>query len=190
MTYDEYQQAAHSTAVYGNNNSYPFMAVVEETAEVMGVWVNHTMEVCKSDVLTADVRVKFCDEIGDVCWNVAELMTILNMKMSESSDTIVVAKHDPTWLDRLYQIVWRVGMIEGVYAKWTRKHDGVQPTNADLINQTDIVALVEALWTEVRLFITAVGLTVDEVLKHNIDKLAARKASNTLGGAGSVARKE
>lgn len=190
MTYDEYQKAAHSTAVYGNNNSYPFMALTEETSEVLNVWIDHIDDIRTLGSIPDDIRAKFCDEIGDVCWNVAELMTILNMKMSEHSDVLVTHEPDQEWLYWLHRFTIRVGAIAGAYAKWTRKHDGVQATNEEIINQTDIPKRLSALWSEVRILIKVVGLTEDEVLQHNIDKLAKRRANNTLGGAGSVERKE
>lgn len=190
MTYDEYQKAAHSTAVYGDNNSYPFMAVAEEAGEVVDVWKNLIEEGKPQHPLTMDVLDKLCDEIGDVCWNVAELMTILNRSLQASSDKVVSGKQDSPSNYWLCRIVHRVGTIQGIYAKWTRKHNGVQPTNEELINQTAVVDHVEDLWALVRIFIISVGLSVDDVLEHNISKLAARKANNTLGGAGSVARKE
>lgn len=191
MTYDEYQLSAHSTAVYGDNNSYPIMAVAEETAEVVDVWGSYMVDDPSPKALTKEVLDKFRDEIGDVCWNVAELMTVLRKRLSESNPVDSVGYTDLKFgAYTLCKLVRKVGKIEGIYAKWTRKHNGVQPTNEELIHQTDIATEVEHLWSLVRYFILSIGLKVDDVLQHNLTKLAARKANNTLGGAGSVARKE
>lgn len=219
---DAYQDQAHTTAVYGGNNVYPVMALTEEISEVIAVW-NETQWFWNTNVATRDEKTaiyigtiqeyqrhvtefasnapefagKLRDELGDVYWNLAELTTILGLRMSKVYGSYVDPgrKSSVSTNDYLYNVMYQLdrlvehsGKVAGIYAKWTRKHNGVQPTSEELLSETDIVTYLSCIFNRLGDICKLFKFDVVDVLDRNLSKLAARKSSNTLGGAGSVDR--
>ena len=204
MNIDDYQKQAHSTAVHGGTLAYPIAALAEEAAEVCDVWRRY-VDITDADRLrgtpptVTDTMNKLHDELGDVMWNLAELVYLLYIPMSSVYDAISMS-HPSKELTSVpfLALASSVGKLNGIWAKYIRKHDGAQPSVAEVVaEQTEDLRKLRkslerqcALVTcDVKVIAAKCGFEMDDILQANLDKLAARKKANTLGGAGSVERK-
>lgn len=83
MTLDEYQAAAHATAIYpgkGSNILYPTLGLCGEAGEVAEL----VKKMIRDDghLMTVERREKLILELGDVLWYVAALALELGMSLS------------------------------------------------------------------------------------------------------------
>lgn len=82
MTFDEYQQAAHATAIYPNEVAlaYVTMGLVGEAGEI----ANKVKKVYRDHcgILSENDRNAIAGEIGDVIWYIAELASVLELDLS------------------------------------------------------------------------------------------------------------
>jgi NTP pyrophosphatase (non-canonical NTP hydrolase) len=91
MTFDEYQEAAGTTAAYpdrGNNLLYPALGLAGESGEAVDkikkLWRNKGITgAAKLEPADRDELVK---EIGDVLWYVAALASELKVSMGEVAE--------------------------------------------------------------------------------------------------------
>ena len=93
MNINEYQLQAHSFADYtmpfvvGDKDNirvdycYPIMGLSEEAGEVSGKFAKAIRD-CDG-VVDEERRNAIIKELGDVCWFVAELCTLINVSMEE-----------------------------------------------------------------------------------------------------------
>ena len=97
MTPNEYQEQAHSFSFYEKpicyegfgsktvthvlDYVYPAMALAEEAGEVAGKFAKAVRDEC--GYISDDRREAIKKELGDVCWFVAELSTLLGFKLDE-----------------------------------------------------------------------------------------------------------
>lgn len=92
MNVNEYQLSAHSFADYtmpfvaGKENvridyCYPVMGLAEEAGEVSGKFAKAVRD--NDGVIDEQRRTEIIKELGDVCWFVAELCTLLNVGLEE-----------------------------------------------------------------------------------------------------------
>lgn len=85
MSPNEYQDKAHKFAAYkgleNGNWTYPVMGLAEEAGEVSGKFAKAVRDF--DGQISADRRIEICKELGDVCWMVAEIATLLNMPLEE-----------------------------------------------------------------------------------------------------------
>ena len=93
MNINEYQLAAHGFADYtlpfvteGEKPTridyvYPVMGLAEEAGEVSGKFAKAVRD-CKG-VISEERKTEIVKELGDVCWFVAEICTLLNVSMEE-----------------------------------------------------------------------------------------------------------
>lgn len=97
MTPNEYQQKAHEFAFYEKPISYetfggqavtheldwtyPVMGLTEEAGEVAGKFAKAIRD--ESGNITAERKEAIKKELGDVCWFVAELSTLMGFKLEE-----------------------------------------------------------------------------------------------------------
>lgn len=87
MTFDEYQQAAHATAIYPNEVAlaYVTMGLVGEAGEI----ANKVKKIYRDG--DSDVRAEFtasgdeslAKELGDVLWYCAELATVIGVSLGD-----------------------------------------------------------------------------------------------------------
>lgn len=197
MTLNEYQTQAHSTAVHGGELCYPISALAEETGEVLNVWGDWVRNAEYLNIQFDVIKAKLLDEIGDVCWNLAELATLVDVDL-EDIDKYASANHVNNTVSISYymcQLAAAVGKVSGIWAKYIRKHGGQQPLVREVREQERVGAktMRGALADSCILVLHAIHnlttrleLDFNEVLIHNIKKLADRKQKNTLGGVGSV----
>jgi len=218
MELNEYQAKAHSTACHGGTLAYPIAALAEEAGEVCEVWAKYigvddtetsfTRDDTEESHLTkddeqarAEIQPKLIDELGDVLWNVAELTYLLDVPLAD----INKYAHTGHTLKNvelsyyLHKLATSVGKLNGIWAKYIRKHDGMQPSTEEVRAMTPLMsgANIRGQMADQCIIImhvlhnlfTRLRIDFNEVMTHNIEKLAARKAANTLGGKGSVERK-
>lgn len=77
MTFDEYQEAAHQFAAYGDRSMYPVLALAEEAGEVVGKFAKALRKGVEVD---KDAVKK---ELGDVLWNLSEIATLLDLDLED-----------------------------------------------------------------------------------------------------------
>ena len=90
-----YQEQAHTTALYGDNVEYPFMSLAEESGEVIGKLGKY---IRKNDVgagdavlaaavpfqpIEVELREDIIKELGDLQWQLAECCTVLGITLEE-----------------------------------------------------------------------------------------------------------
>jgi NTP pyrophosphatase (non-canonical NTP hydrolase) len=82
---NEYQKKAHETACYmGMENGdfrYPVMGLAEEAGEVSGKFAKAVRDA--NGIIDGDRREEIKKELGDVCWFVAEISTLLSLDLEE-----------------------------------------------------------------------------------------------------------
>ena len=91
MNINEYQLAAHGFADYTKpfvskgdvatriDYCYPVMGLAEEAGEVSGKFAKAVRD--NDGVIDCERKEAIIKELGDVCWFVAELCTLLNVSM-------------------------------------------------------------------------------------------------------------
>jgi NTP pyrophosphatase (non-canonical NTP hydrolase) len=88
---DEYQKKAHETAEYPSGTIgvdkhavdyiYPSLALSEEAGEVAGKFAKAVRD--NQGVIDEERKIEIVKELGDVCWFVAELCTVLHVNLSD-----------------------------------------------------------------------------------------------------------
>ncbi|MCR4630832.1 MAG: nucleoside triphosphate pyrophosphohydrolase family protein [Treponema sp.] len=85
LSINDYQERAHETADYlGMENGdyrYPVMGLSEEAGEVSGKFAKAVRDA--NGIIDGERREAIKKELGDVCWFVAEIATILNLKLED-----------------------------------------------------------------------------------------------------------
>jgi NTP pyrophosphatase (non-canonical NTP hydrolase) len=85
LSINEYQERAHETADYlGMENGdyrYPVMGLSEEAGEVSGKFAKAVRDA--NGIIDGERREAIKKELGDVCWFVAEIATILDLKLED-----------------------------------------------------------------------------------------------------------
>lgn len=81
MTVNEYQEAAHTFAKYGENKLYPVLGLAEEAGEVAGKFAKMIRD--DNGAMSAERKDAVVKELGDVCWMVAEICTNLDVTLAD-----------------------------------------------------------------------------------------------------------
>lgn len=85
LSINDYQERAHETADYlGMENGdyrYPVMGLSEEAGEVSGKFAKAVRDA--NGIIDGERREAIKKELGDVCWFVAEIATILDLKLED-----------------------------------------------------------------------------------------------------------
>ena len=85
LTINDYQKEAHKTACYlgleKGDYTYPVMGLSEEAGEVSGKFAKAVRDA--NGVIDEERRQAIKKELGDVCWFVAELSTLLDFKLED-----------------------------------------------------------------------------------------------------------
>ncbi len=85
LSINEYQKKAHETADYlGMENGdyrYPVMGLSEEAGEVSGKFAKAVRDA--NGIIDGERREAIKKELGDVCWFVAEIATVLDLKLED-----------------------------------------------------------------------------------------------------------
>lgn len=82
---NEYQKEAHKTACYlgleEGDYTYPVMGLAEEAGEVCGKFAKAVRD-CNG-VIDEERKTAIKKELGDVCWFIAELSTLLGLELED-----------------------------------------------------------------------------------------------------------
>ena len=82
---NEYQKEAHKTACYlgleEGDYTYPVMGLAEEAGEVCGKFAKAIRD-CNG-VIDEERKTAIKKELGDVCWFIAELSTLLGLELED-----------------------------------------------------------------------------------------------------------
>ena len=82
---NEYQKRAHETADYlgmeTGDYRYPVMGLAEEAGEVSGKFAKAVRDA--NGIIDGERREAIKKELGDVCWFVAEVSTLLGLSLEE-----------------------------------------------------------------------------------------------------------
>ena len=85
LTINGYQKEAHTTACYlgmeEKDYRYPVMGLAEEAGEVSGKFAKAVRDA--GGIIDGDRREAIKKELGDVCWFVAEIATLLDYTLEE-----------------------------------------------------------------------------------------------------------
>lgn len=80
MDFDDYQQAAHRTAVYPEGKALEYLSI--KLAGESGEFCNKVGKVLRGDYfLVEEIKEPLIEELGDILWYVAELCTHLDVRM-------------------------------------------------------------------------------------------------------------
>lgn len=82
---NEYQKKAHDFACFRGNTSkgleYAVMGLSEEAGEVSGKFAKALRD--EKGIITKQRKKAIFKELGDVCWFIAEISTLLNFSLEE-----------------------------------------------------------------------------------------------------------
>jgi NTP pyrophosphatase (non-canonical NTP hydrolase) len=80
-----YQRKAKTFAVY-QNELYPFLALSEEVGEMQGVMAKHIRKGGTVATLNTAQKKKLFDELGDVMWNLFNIIDDLGMNAAKIAE--------------------------------------------------------------------------------------------------------
>jgi hypothetical protein len=190
MQFKEYQTQALTTRIYpnvGSNYQYCFFGLIGEFGEVvekLNTPFSNSMFNDTSDLYKKELA----KEIGDVMWYIAGLDDELQLNCSISYDTNVYINSlnisKKTFkLDTVSdvdKITTTIGKISEIIKKAIRDSEGVI--------STEKIDLIRTYLTAIHYFIIGIaafmGISIDQVMQDNIDKLQSRKDRGVLGGSG------
>ena len=85
LTINDYQKEAHKTACYmgleEGDFRYPVMGLAEEAGEVSGKFAKAVRD--ENGVISAERKEAIKKELGDVCWFIAEISTLLGFTLED-----------------------------------------------------------------------------------------------------------
>lgn len=85
LTINNYQKEAHKTACYlgleEGNYTYPVMGLAEEAGEVCGKFAKAVRD--ENGIISEERKQAIKKELGDVCWFIAEISTLLNLNLED-----------------------------------------------------------------------------------------------------------
>jgi NTP pyrophosphatase (non-canonical NTP hydrolase) len=87
MKFEEYQEAAGTTALYPNrlrNLEYPTLGLAGEAGEVANIVKKIQRD--HGGVITEEVRAKLKDELGDVLWYISACADELGLTLSQIAE--------------------------------------------------------------------------------------------------------
>lgn len=175
MTYNEYKEAAMRTAIFPRDKEEEYLAdgLAEESGEVRG----KKKKAIRDDGWTGGIA--FTDErkdaivleLGDVMWYVAVTGHVNGVSISPS-------KNDNDYLNGLY--------FDPAYYNM-RNIDKYMRDLSKYANVTDSMPLKDRLQMcvyYVGAIAACMDVSLEDVCKRNIEKLASRKRRDTLRGSG------
>ena len=177
-TFNEYQQAAETTAVYpgiGNNILYPTLGLTDEVGEFVKA------------LLIDGPKDKVLMEAGDVFWYLAMLCNEQCLRLSH------VMVHDPIYIDKvnrqygipaaptiILQLFYRCAEISGIVKKAMRDHNGYVDDNG----RNEIAMAIRDVGNRVIGLCAEQGIGIITILETNIEKLYDRQDRGVLHGSG------
>jgi len=187
MDFNEYQQAALTTAIYpgrGGNLAYPSLGLAGEAGEIC--------EKIRIGLVTNESRKALAKELGDVLWYVAVTADELGASLSEVANcqqrtgigayqkaiggVPASGPHRSTALS----LAGSAGAVCDRVKKMFRD-DGSRLTKS---RRTVILADLGEVLRYVSVLATELGESLERIAEMNIEKLASRKRRGTITGDG------
>jgi NTP pyrophosphatase (non-canonical NTP hydrolase) len=85
MTPNEYQKEAHKFACYNGlaekDFTYPVLGLTEEAGEVAGKFAKAVRD--NNRAISEERKTEIKKELGDVCWMLAEVSTVLDLDLED-----------------------------------------------------------------------------------------------------------
>lgn len=162
MNLNDYQKQAMSTAVYPEQYkiAYPTLGFIEEVEELLDV--------------SADDKETMIKEMGDVCWYAAAVATDLGLELEACYDDYMFLLEDD-----VEALFIQSCKIAGRVKKILRGDKDVEGKRKEIGQRLgDVLRRLSALAGKYA------DTTLEEVLRINLEKLAARQERGTLKGDG------
>lgn len=191
MDFDEYQQAALTTAMYpdrGNNLTYPSLGLAGESGEIcekVGSYIGRTA--------FPDERKALAKELGDVLWYAALVADELGVSLNKVALTrCQQAGHidayqeatPPKGRGGLASTALSLASSAGAVCDRVKKmfrDDGSKLTEP---RRTAILADLGSVLRYVSALATELGESLEKIAEMNVEKLASRKRRGTITGDG------
>lgn len=168
MNFKEYEEQAITTKCYADEVAIPYvvLGLCGELGEFIEKLINHEKD--KSLIFK---------ELGDICWYVAAIRIEMNLDPIEWPDAVVESNTNP--------IVY-VGKIAEQTKKWLRDDwKGVgtevpEKRKKEIHDSLDMLLHILHTW----LIDANAGVTLQDIAKQNIEKLADRARRDKIKGSG------
>lgn len=171
FTFKDYQDFTATTAKYpnvGNNTDYPLMGLMGEFGELCEKFKK--LERDSGSVITPEIKTAIVKEAGDVMWYVARLASELNVELEAFMG--------------VHQYV-NVKYVD--YLKSAVKYISTIVIDMDMSESKEVVQdNLEILISVLSQLLGAqeINVSLEEVLKTNMEKLIDRKNRNAISGSG------
>jgi NTP pyrophosphatase (non-canonical NTP hydrolase) len=171
VTFAEYQQVAHLTAMYPLEGDRPLQYVTLGLTGEAGEIANKVKKIIRDSnmVITEWMKESIADEVGDVLWYIAELHGLLKMKIDPFWDMYF----RPDLLDipfNIDRLVTSVHSLCGI-AAWAHEN-------------SFRVELITVLFANLSEIAHQCGMGIHECAGRNIVKLLNRKRCGMIQGQG------
>lgn len=174
ITLAEYQRRAGETQTESARSAeYLMPGLIAEAGEIMGAYAKMIRD--HGGQLTDAARELFKKEAGDVCWFIFREAERAGFSIADW-DTDVSDQPAP-----LYELCRKLVQATLSYEESWRSD--ILRTSQDWLNTVTEMEL-QCIWFCTKRIIRACGLTVDEVLQANLEKLADRKRRGVISGSG------
>lgn len=143
--------------------AYSWLGLIEESDEARVAF-----DKFRQDPTNEDAKNAFIKEIGDVCWYAASICNIVGLDEEE----VFLPRTDLKSLSGSKSIIAYCGNIKKFY------RDDKQ------IDKEELTKVLTLLINGIMLAVNQYGITLDEVLEVNYNKLMNRKKKGTIQGDG------
>lgn len=168
---------------------YPLIGLQDETSE----FIDHLTSDKK--ITKAERKSLLIKELGDIAWYLVAIATDLDISFTKLGDLKNFNAKDSCSktfsVKEISEIVLgvekHIGVIYGTVKKLIR--DGDKKVSLyDKCQQTEKIATIHfsilAIFTSLVMLANKLGITIEEALQKNIDKIASRKERGVLQGSG------
>ncbi len=187
MNFDEYQQAALTTAIYprrGSNLTYPALGLAGESGEIC--------EKIGSGPETYD-RKELAKELGDVLWYIAMMADEIGKSMIQVAETAYISSDIDSYQRAIVHHRGRGSLADaalglaGQSGKVCDKVKKMFRDDGEVLTDPRRMVILEALGHVLRRVAdvaTELGESLGRIAEMNIEKLASRKLRGTITGDG------
>lgn len=168
MKINKYKGIIQETAIFPSTVdnfglAYSWLGIVEESDEARVAF-----DEFRKDPTNLDAKNAFIKELGDVCWYTASICNIVGLDEEE----VFLPRTDLKSLSGNKSIIAYCGNIKKFY------RDNKQ------IDKEELTGILNILINGIMLAVNQYGITLDEVLEVNYNKLMDRKKRGTIKGSG------
>lgn len=185
-SYDFYQTETSKTAYWNAN-------LQSDDPALLGGGICHPIAYCAlklcgecgevyGKIYTREnTQEKVRDELGDVCWYVARLAELHDIKLS----TLIESMPDPSWynsndLRMASDLMYFASAASEKIGKWIRDHRAENPS----INQEYMTSQLGKVLSQVCALAECYHLYLHNILAANLGKVSSRHKRGKVGGEG------